>query len=303
MTITIGEDNGFLFGGIPSLVVVAVTFDDGRVVRFPYPADKPINALYADLAKLNNDNPMLPDDKVALDKSFILRMLAMYTETRAAGTSMELIAEAVGVFKRSLEQKKVLGGMNKSEVPFVPATAEDINRSIKQIQTMEFPESKLRKTLGVDDVPPANPTKIEKGDIVRCVFLENRNDHAGAPATIDLSVGGIYRVHKCVPQGYQVIDDNAPMKFIMFLARHEVELVEKGKPIEKKVLFIEREFNCPKCNLMIYCELHNGFFIGKCDCGQDIKISLKEANRGQGGDPNAETAQLGGASGNVQAAV
>lgn len=230
MTITIGEDNGFLFGGIPSLVVVAVTFDDGRVVRFPYPADKPINALYADLAKLNNDNPMLPDD-------------------------------------------------------------------------MEFPESKLRKTLGVDDVPPANPTKIEKGDIVRCVFLENRNDHAGAPATIDLSVGGIYRVHKCVPQGYQVIDDNAPMKFIMFLARHEVELVEKGKPIEKKVLFIEREFNCPKCNLMIYCELHNGFFIGKCDCGQDIKISLKEANRGQGGDPNAETAQLGGASGNVQAAV
>jgi hypothetical protein len=236
MKISLMEDNGFLFGGVPSLVVVEVTFDDGRVVRFPYEAGSTIADLYS-----------------------------------------------------------ALGGMNKSEVIIANGTSAPV----KLAPSAPAPVKEFKERL----MPSGDTTKIEKGDIVKCVFLENRNDHAGKPGDDLLFVGNKYRVTKVTSGGYEVLDDDAPMKFKLFLMRHEVELFEKGKPIAPKVLFPEREFNCPKCNLLCYCGLQNGFFTGKCDCGQEIKISKQEADRGQSGNQGNQAVEPGGSSGVVSASV
>ncbi len=50
MQIQLCEDDGlFHEGGIPTMVVLVVKFDDGKTRRIPYPADKSIAALYHDL--------------------------------------------------------------------------------------------------------------------------------------------------------------------------------------------------------------------------------------------------------------
>jgi hypothetical protein len=49
MQISIQEDNGIFFGGTPTLVVLVVKFDDGKVKRIPYEADKTIASMFQDL--------------------------------------------------------------------------------------------------------------------------------------------------------------------------------------------------------------------------------------------------------------
>lgn len=52
MKITLCEDDGMFHGGIPTLVVLVVVFDDGKQKRIPYPADRTISALYQDLQSI-----------------------------------------------------------------------------------------------------------------------------------------------------------------------------------------------------------------------------------------------------------
>lgn len=52
MQITLCEDDGIFFDGVPRNVVIVVKFDDGKQKRLPYPADKTISALYQDLATI-----------------------------------------------------------------------------------------------------------------------------------------------------------------------------------------------------------------------------------------------------------
>lgn len=215
MTITISEDNGFLFGGVPSLVVVTVTFDNGKQMRFPYTAEKAISALYEDLSRLNTD--AVPDKPLA-----------------------EIVTLA----------------------PF-----------------MAVPEPK-KEPLAVN-----KSSEIEKGDIVECIHLENRNDHAGSKATEDIVVGGKYRVTKVLPGGYECLDDTAPLQFKLFLMRHEVKLFAKGKAQEKKKVFLEEGIHCHKCSEIVYCGLHDGFYVGKCECGESIRKSRQEVKGGQAGNP------------------
>jgi hypothetical protein len=60
-TIQLCEDDGlFHEGGAPTMVVVLVKFDDGKVKRFPYPADKPIAALYQDIRAIEPKIAELP---------------------------------------------------------------------------------------------------------------------------------------------------------------------------------------------------------------------------------------------------
>ena len=243
MEITLKEDNGLFFDGVPTLVVVDVVLNDGRRVKFPYEAGRTISDLYLDLSCLK-----VPE-KVAAE-----------VMARTDPPTFKL-AHSV-------------------EVP-------DVVHQVPQPVSRETPD----------------PNKIEKGDIVRCIFLENRNDHAGNPATIDLAVGGMYRVTKVVQGGFMVLDDHAPMKFNLFLARHEVELAKKGEPIEKKKLFLEEGVNCPKCNTLVYCGLHNGFYIGKCECGQGINVSRKDFKDGQRGNTNSSPVEPGQSSGSLQEAV
>jgi hypothetical protein len=64
-TIQLCEDDGlFHEGGAPTMVVVLVKFDDGKVKRFPYPADKPIAALYQDIRAIEPKIAELPQFEV-----------------------------------------------------------------------------------------------------------------------------------------------------------------------------------------------------------------------------------------------
>lgn len=49
MQIILCEDDSMFHGGVPTLVVIMVTFDNGKTKRLPYPADRTISALYEDL--------------------------------------------------------------------------------------------------------------------------------------------------------------------------------------------------------------------------------------------------------------
>lgn len=52
MQISLQEDDGIFHDGVPQIVVLVVKFDDGKVKRIPYPAEKTIAALYQDLAAI-----------------------------------------------------------------------------------------------------------------------------------------------------------------------------------------------------------------------------------------------------------
>lgn len=53
MQITLMEDDGIFFGGIPRNVILMVKFDDGKQIRVPYSAEKSISSLYEDLQSIS----------------------------------------------------------------------------------------------------------------------------------------------------------------------------------------------------------------------------------------------------------
>lgn len=70
MQITLCEDDGIFFGGIPKNVVIVVKFDDGKTKRLPYPADKSISNLYEDLAAISTSasvGPLASSEMVIMD--------------------------------------------------------------------------------------------------------------------------------------------------------------------------------------------------------------------------------------------
>ena len=230
--IELGEDNGFLFGGVPTLIVVTVYFLDGRSVRFPYTAEKTISALYEDMIRVVPETKLTP--------------------------------------------------------PSLTPNADSIFGST-EVKSVEY-----------DVVKSSNPNEIEKEDIVTLIKLEDR----GAGATVDLRIGGRYRVirvggaeipgHGRVVDSYDVIDDNASVPSRMFVFAHEVVLFKKHPPFEKKKLFLEEGITCPKCNNLVYCGLHDGFYVGKCDCGQEISVSREELKGGQAVNRSIEAPQTAG---------
>ena len=215
MEIRISEDNGFLFGGVPTLVVVSVCFDNGKQVRFPYQAEKAISALYKDLARVNVD------------------------EVKASPAELVMRPELQSPMKMVFSPKMDLAD------PVLP----DVGK----------------------------PNEIEREDIVTCVKVEDR----GQGATVDLHVGGIYRVIKVhakdlsmgegirhIIDGYDVVDDNAPTQFRTYVYAHEVALHQKHKARPKKFLTKEVDLKCSKCGEVIYCGLKDGIYGALCECGQ-----------------------------------
>lgn len=53
MQITLLEDDGILFGGVPKNIVIQVVFDDGTKRRLPYSAKKSISSLYKSLTEIS----------------------------------------------------------------------------------------------------------------------------------------------------------------------------------------------------------------------------------------------------------
>ncbi len=60
MQIILGEDDAIFHGGVPKNIVVTVTMDDGKKVKFPYSAEKSMSSLYEDI---RNFCPSAPEHK------------------------------------------------------------------------------------------------------------------------------------------------------------------------------------------------------------------------------------------------
>lgn len=73
MQITLMEDDGVFFGGIPRNVILVVKFDDGTQMRVPYSAEKSISALYEDL---RNILPSTAFNRTVLEPSLTIEDLA-----------------------------------------------------------------------------------------------------------------------------------------------------------------------------------------------------------------------------------
>ena len=119
--------------------------------------------------------------------------------------------------------------------------------------------------------------EIGKEDLVKCVKVEDR----GEGATVDIVVGGIYRVLKVLKSGgvvdgkmvsvvnsYDLIDDNAPTPRRIFAFPHEVVFYKKRKsPMPKVQGKIEELFACPVdgCGVkMVAYKEPDGRFRGTC---------------------------------------
>lgn len=70
MQITLCEDDGIFHDGVPTMVVLMVTFDDGKKKRIPYPAEKSISALYQDLNEIAPKVSVAPQENIA-DGDFV----------------------------------------------------------------------------------------------------------------------------------------------------------------------------------------------------------------------------------------
>ena len=62
MRIELNEDDGVFFGGTPKNIVVTVTMDDGKKVKFPYSASKSMASLYKDIRKFCPQAPAVTID-------------------------------------------------------------------------------------------------------------------------------------------------------------------------------------------------------------------------------------------------
>lgn len=141
--------------------------------------------------------------------------------------------------------------------------------------------------LAVAAPPITGNEEIGREDLVKCVKVEDR----GRGATVDISVGGIYRVLQVkgttipidgkmtrIVDGYDVIDDKAPIQRRIAVLAHEVVFYQKRKqPIPKIAGKIEHRSPCPTCRAdMILYKEDTGIFKGTCQlCGTETEKELK----------------------------
>lgn len=83
MQIFLGEDDGFLFAGVPRNIVVTVITDDGKKTKFPYDAKKSMARLYKDVRDFIHESnysehkeeipkPYIPARDPSLDKHLVV---------------------------------------------------------------------------------------------------------------------------------------------------------------------------------------------------------------------------------------
>jgi len=61
MQILLGESDAFLHTDKQArMIIIHVTFNSGKKVQFPYPADKPISAIYDSVSQISDENILVP---------------------------------------------------------------------------------------------------------------------------------------------------------------------------------------------------------------------------------------------------
>ena len=256
MQIQLCEDDGdFHEGGVPQLVVLVVTYDDGKKKRIPYPAEKSIAALYQDLRAIA--------PKVAVEY-------------------------CPAVETNDLEEIKVV---SQSQVK---SLSEGLQNANKAPSTASPEDNLVSRTAIALREKYDNSLIIEKEDIVTLVKLNPRDIHFSGTIS-PLVVGMDYRVLavmgpkiptpdgkgiKQIIHGFEVIDDNAPTPERMIVTPDEVQLKRKRILIGiEKTSVIEEMLPCPNCGILNSLALDNEKFVGVCKgfgkvigCGQSIAI-------------------------------
>lgn len=93
------EDDSIFFGGVPRNVILLVKFDNGKQIRVPYSADKPISALYQDLYSIS---PTVKESSPPLQEESELLFLKTKIE--------------IGVEAAKEKAKEILSKVDKSNV-------------------------------------------------------------------------------------------------------------------------------------------------------------------------------------------
>jgi len=208
MKIEICEDNGFMNDGKPTLVILLI---DGTR-RVPYPADKTIQQLYEDVAKMGN-GPLVKDN--FNDMPLDIHPLPM----------------------------------TRWGVDHVAGAIKDYNKI------------------------------IQREDIVKCIKAYGREGNN------DLVVGNEYRVidiEKVNGQvySYEVIDDNAPIRYRISVAPEEIELLRKAPiqpPKNNSYRDIIKKCECGEQNALV---LTGDKYVGKCSkCGCSLIEHKKEVGK------------------------
>lgn len=235
MQITLCEDDGIFHGGIPSLVVLQIKFDDGKIKRIPYPADKSIAALYEDLNAIAPKVSEAPQEDVF---------------TFPSKDMCDFVTK--GEIKNNPDMTRV--ELRASDIPKVQ---EDRSRIIEKedfVRIIRIDENRDKE----------HSFLLTLGQEVRVIKV----------ISTMLTMPGQDNITKIV-QGYDVVDDNAGRPERTRLFPHEVELSRKRTtPIIKKESKIEEIRPCPDCQVPNSLVLEGSDFKGVCvACQNDICIA------------------------------
>jgi hypothetical protein len=100
MRIEICEDNGLLNDGVPSLVMVIVSFTNNQPLRFPYHADKTIQELYQDINALGYKEKVVDELPSNFQEAFDRKTIERVKEVIADTIEREDIVECVKIHDR-----------------------------------------------------------------------------------------------------------------------------------------------------------------------------------------------------------
>lgn len=236
MQIQLCEDDGlFHEGGVPTMVVIMVKFDDGKTKRFPYPADKPISALYMDL---NAVAPRVEDQKIEISP---------------------LQEAKMGIMIKTVEDNFIAAVVKDQEQRRLVPAAIDKSNIIEKEDIVTLIKLNPRDTVYSGTMSPL------------MVGMDYRVITVIGPKIPTADGKGIRQVI----QGFEVIDDTAPTPERMVVTPDEVQLKSKRlSKIIEKVNTVEEIIPCPNCQVNNSLTLKGTDFVGTCEaCSTDISIA------------------------------
>lgn len=271
MQIQLCEDDGlFHEGGVPTMVIIMVKFDDGKTKRFPYPADKPISALYQDL---NHIAPIVSQSPLEL-------IIADFKDERE-----QALKEALPFIKAKAEATvaKIKENIDRSNI----IEKEDIITLVKlNPRDTVFSGTISPLIIGMDYrviavLGPKIPTPDGKG--IRQVIqgFEIIDDHAATPERMIVTPDEVQLKNKRLSK---IIEKVSTVEEIIACPDCQVKnsLTLKGTDfvgvceacgVDITITRTIRKCLTPKCGKEVSCFDVGGKFEGQCgECNAKIEV-------------------------------
>lgn len=243
MQIQLCEDDGlFHEGGIPTMVIILVKFDDGKTKRIPYPADKPISALYQDLRAIE------PQIKESSELKAIKSL-----------ESFIPIEEQMSTDRPGIHQEDASNA--------TPSVIKQPSTAVKQDRSHVIEKEDIITLIKL------NPRDtVYHGTLSPLIIgMDYRVIAVLGPKIPTPDGKGIRQVI----QGFEVLDDHAATPERMIVTPDEVQLKSKrlSKIIEKTTA-VEEILPCPNCQVHNSLILKGTDFVGTCQaCNAEITIA------------------------------